>query len=201
MTGVRAFFALPLREAELGSLLDAQAGMRGAARDVRSAVRFTKPAQLHLTLKFLGEVRREGLSTLRAATRTIAPATPALAARTLGLTAFGKPRRAGVVVVKLDDPKGSLSALASALEDVAEALGVARESRAFTPHVTLARLKPPGDAAPLLSAATLAPATLHFDELVLFESTLSSEGARYSALERAALSTASPPGEDPPTAR
>jgi 2'-5' RNA ligase len=177
----RVFFALPIEAAELGPLLDAQARMRRVAS--RLSPRFVAAAQLHVTLKFLGFVHTDHLADLRAATRAQACAAAPMDSELAGLTGFGSPARARVLVAELSDPEGRMAALSAALEDVATTLNVPRETRAFRPHVTLARIKRPGDARAILEAGALERAAIHFRELVLYES----KGGVYTALERCAL--------------
>ena len=62
------------------------------------------------------------------------------------LQAFPSVEQASVIVIELTDPLGELAKLAAKIEKLVARHGVARESRAFVPHVTVARIKRPYDA-------------------------------------------------------
>lgn len=95
---------------------------------------FTLPENLHITLKFLGEVSPSRLPDLRGA---IAEACgSAFALECLGMFMMGK---GGIVSTHVGGDLASLSSLASRLEDVLEKQGFERETRPFSPHITLAR--------------------------------------------------------------
>ena len=179
---LRAFFALPVRDADKAPILDAQRRLRRALETSRLEPRFIVAEQLHITLKFLGQVSPERVPALAAigARRAAehAPFTPSLS----HVTAFGSPRRARVIVVGFDEPDASLEKLAADIESDVEPLGIPRETRPFVPHVSLARLKRPGDASAALESAKLAPSPAHFDELRLYRSELTPAGGVYSVL-------------------
>ncbi|CCG08095.1 RNA 2',3'-cyclic phosphodiesterase [Pararhodospirillum photometricum] len=129
---IRLFIGLGLPDAERARLGGLAVGMPG--------VRWMPPASLHLTVRFLGETE-EGLAReIDTALQTLrAPPVPV---RLEGLGVFGKGARrhtlwAGVAASpELGLLKGRVDA---ALRD----LGLEADSRAFTPHVTLARMTRP----------------------------------------------------------
>ncbi len=183
---VRAFFALPVPDGARAVLAEAQRTLKRRAGD---APRWIDPAQMHLTLKFLGWVDPGALPDLEALTAAAAARAAPIDARWSGVTAFPASRRARVVVAELAEPAGALAALADRLESAVEALGVAREGRAFRAHVTLARIKHPCSVESWIDAARLGGA-VRFDELVLYRSELLSTGSVYTALARVRLGAA-----------
>ncbi len=176
----RTFFALPVPDGPLEALIAAQTRMKRADTG-RLPLRFTRAEQLHVTLKFLGYVSRDRIPELAAAGERLAGQCPIIETQMTGVIAFGRPNRARALVVEIA-AHPSLSRLADELEAAVEPLGIAREERAFRPHVTLARIKRPGNARDLLEAAKLEPLALSFTELRLYESALSSEGGVYTVL-------------------
>jgi len=180
---LRAFFGLPTPEAARPALMEAIARMQEAPRGSRLSARWQPAHKLHTTLKFLGWVDPERLPELWAMGVACARGVPAIRAELGAANAFGRPRRARVVVADVSDPTGSLTRLAEELESGAAALGFEREERAFRPHVTLARLKTPGNVTAWLEAAAMEPVPVLFDELCLYRSDLSSEGGVYTVLE------------------
>jgi 2'-5' RNA ligase len=181
---LRLFHALPLPEPALEPLLDAQARARPVAGHL--GPRFTSREQLHVTLKFLGSLPAEQVPRLHAITATRARAASPFEATAARVTAFGG-RRARVLVVELETASPVLLELARGLEDDVAELGVPRETRAFRPHVTLARFKQPGDARAVIEAAKLEPFTLSCGELRLYRSELGPNGSRYSVLSAVPL--------------
>lgn len=147
-------------------------------------LRWTRPEQLHATLKFLGEVDPSDTKRLAEAAAAHAARLPPIASEVVSVRAFGPPARARVLVATLADRSSLITHLARCLEDDATAVGVPREDRTFTPHLTFGRFKPPASAAPILGESVPLPIPVVFDHLVLFESKLGPTGSVYSALER-----------------
>jgi len=156
---------------------------------------WVRPEGLHITLKFLGNVPEEKCSAIEGALEKITAAQFSLSIANIGV--FPNPRSPRVLWAGIDSGP-ELAALASQIEETLNPLGFAREKRAFSPHVTLARFKSSGNRlalAELLSAyASESPggdihgfgtmAATHFH---LYESKLSPQGARYSKLASFAL--------------
>jgi 2'-5' RNA ligase len=146
--------------------------------------RWVRPESMHVTLKFLGETDPQQLPLIRAALEPIRSAQPvAMDFRVLGFfpNEF-KPRVLWCGV----QATPNLAELAAAVEQALDPLGFARETRAFSPHLTLARLEPGDD---LENLARAADAQKSYDfgatresQFHLFESVLKPSGAQYSKL-------------------
>lgn len=108
---------------------------------VRRHARLVEPANLHITLRFIGEVDDERVPDLDAALADTLP--PVEASLTLeGVHTFGAPARTSAVWFGVGGDVDTLRALSErADEAVARALGLPAEDRAFTPHLTLARIR------------------------------------------------------------
>ena len=173
---MRLFIALDLPEplrpllAEAGDVLRAHA----------DKVSLTKPHNLHLTLRFLGEAGEDRLPALRQLIHQ-APLGGQAALSRYG--SFATPDGLTLWAGLLCD-EAALS-LARAMEEGARALGFPAEKRPFVPHVTLARrarLKVPlGEIARMLP---LHLESLPVPTLTLYQSLLGREGPVYTALER-----------------
>ncbi len=164
--------------------------LRPLARDVAWVAR----DNVHLTLRFLGDVeaaRRD------AAARALSDAAAGCGCFDLsvrGLGAFPTPTRARVVWAGVDDGAAQAAALARRVDDALAALGFAREPRAFAAHVTLGRVRTPR-ANPHLAEALAASGTFgrqRVNRLVLLRSQLSPRGARYTELAAAPLAAGAP---------
>jgi 2'-5' RNA ligase len=144
---------------------------------------WTPASKMHMTVKFLGTIKRASVQQLAAAIGPLATGKGAPRPGTFHLGAFPSVDAARVVVALLDDPHRELAALAERLEQIGEGVGVARETREFRPHLTLARLKMPFDVRrwvrPELAPGTDACSVVR---LTLFESRQGEQGTTYVPL-------------------
>jgi len=102
-------------------------------------IRWVAPQNVHLTLKFLGDVSPANLERLAEALKVEAAAHETFSMSVGGLGAFPTPRRARVIWVGLEAP-AALTALLRGVEAVAARLGYASEGRPFSPHLTIGRV-------------------------------------------------------------
>lgn len=144
--------------------------------------------QLHLTLRFFGEVEARQAEDLAAALAGVQAAPFALALR--GVGHFERKGKAHTLWAGLA-PSEPLGALQRRVESAARRAGRAPEARKFAPHVTLARLNAgSGSVLPFLAAhgaLTSEPWTV--DAFDLMESTLTRAGAEYQTVRRYRLRT------------
>jgi RNA 2',3'-cyclic 3'-phosphodiesterase len=147
--------------------------------------KWVEPTQLHVTMKFLGELDRGAESELVQMANAAAAETPPLATRLEAITTFGPPRRARVIVAALADSQGLFAELAARLEAAAVRLGVPAEERRFVPHVTVARIKRPHDPSAYLAEARLTVSDFVCTDLTLYQSELRPAGPIYTVLHRA----------------
>jgi RNA 2',3'-cyclic 3'-phosphodiesterase len=178
---LRLFIAADLPPDLLEDLHESLAPLR--ARPEFASARWTVPANQHVTLKFLGWVDSElvdgVVTTLESVASSHEPSTLTIA----GLGVFPSERRARVLWVGLEDPAGLLAALAADLEPALAPLGFEAEKRAFTPHLTLARFKPPASIVGVLSEEPrVAEKSFDVDHLALYRSHLHPKGASYEVL-------------------
>ena len=171
----RLFVAVRPPAAVRAALLARMGGVPGA--------RWQTDDQLHLTLRFVGEVERrqaEDVATALMGVRT-APFAVALS----GAGRFGEGSRAGALWIGVA-PHEPLVALHKKIDQACRRAGLPPEGRAYLPHITVARLgRASGPAEPFLQTAAAArsePFTV--DSFCLFESVLGSAGATYEVVER-----------------
>lgn len=105
------------------------------------AVRWVKPENIHLTLKFIGEMPRERLPDLERVVEQALSAIEPFEFRVRGANCFPSFERPRVLVVGIDDPNAQLSQIQSSIERGAAEAGFARERRKFSPHLTLGRVR------------------------------------------------------------
>lgn len=181
---LRCFLALDPDPATLDALAALQGRLRGGRR-AQPGVRWTAPAQQHLTLRFFGATSEAQARALGEALPTLAIAAPTLAG--CGLALWPHARQPRVLVLQLAAPP-PLRHLAERAEALARAQGFGAERRAFRAHVTLARLGP--QALPPSPNPEAALPACRFEALTLYASTLTAEGSLYTVLQRAWLPVA-----------
>jgi 2'-5' RNA ligase len=139
---VRLFVALEVPAAVRDNLAAFLKDMRILSEKLRDKrVRWVRPENLHVTLKFIGEVgpaKLEGIREALASVRSDAP----IDLRFRGLGFFPDEKRPTVLWTGLD-AGANLPALANEVDRVLESQGILQEKRAFVPHLTLARFPPP----------------------------------------------------------
>lgn len=171
-----------------------RARIHSAARKLREEelpIRWIEPDNLHVTLKFLGEVRREHVPAVEDAIARVASSTPAFTTALGGFGAFPTIRRPRVVWLGVG-ANPELRCLKQDLEWTLGDVGFEAETRAFHPHVTLGRAEAEGGAGAFRGLDELIAAMSFDDELRvhtldLMRSHLSKEGARYSVVSGARL--------------
>jgi 2'-5' RNA ligase len=170
----RLFVALRPPETVRDQLLDLMEGMPG--------MRWQDDEQLHLTLRFVGEVERPVAEDLSAALRHIRFDRFSLSLE--GVGKFEKHRHGALWAgIRRKEP---LKALNAKIERACQSAGLEPERRAFHPHITLARWK---GRVPRLDAylerySGLTSESWEAREFVLYESHLGHERAHYEAIEK-----------------
>ena len=148
------------------------------AMDDSPALRWVDEDQLHLTLRFIGEVERPVANDIAGTLQRVR--SPRFDLRIKGVGRFEK--RSGGALWAGIDPKEPVAALAAKIERAIQQAGLEAERRAFSPHVTLARWNRRN--AEAVDSFVTRHADLHsgpfaVDEFILFESCLSRHGPHY----------------------
>lgn len=189
---MRLFVALDIPEAVRAALGAFIAKMRpacenilaGSKRSPRPSARWARIEAAHITLKFIGEVPAETVEPIKAALARIRfPGPIEITFRNVGF--FPDDRRPRIFWAGIE-ADAQLGALAAAIETSLEPLGIAREQRVFSPHLTLARVESPRGLG-LLRDAIAAAKPLDFGSTVakdfhLYQSTLKPAGTEYTRL-------------------
>ena len=152
------------------------------AMDQSADLRWQHDEQLHITLRFVGEVDRPVADDLADALGQIR--SPPLELRIAGVGRFEQ-RSSGALWAGVE-PKAPLAALAAKIERACQSIGLEPERRAFHPHITLARWKGRRSIEVrgfLERRAGLASEAFAIDRFILFESRLSRHGAYYETVE------------------
>lgn len=122
------------------------ASFSGSVKGRVRGLRFVPPANVHITLKFLGETDEGLIPSIEEALKAVAEETGLFTMNVGGAGAFPDVKRPRVVWAAVKDGRDELVQLAKAVETALESLGFERERRPFRGHVTVARVKVPAAA-------------------------------------------------------
>jgi len=134
---MRLFIAIEIP----GEIKQKMADVQRRLRDTDVDAGWTRPEGIHLTLKFLGEVPeakvRDIINGLQRAVEGVGPFRLDVG----GAGTFPGPKNARVVWVGISGDVAKLARLQSSVEETISGIGFERDKRAFTPHLTLGRIK------------------------------------------------------------
>jgi RNA 2',3'-cyclic 3'-phosphodiesterase len=182
----RTFIALELNEA-------LQRCLGGLIRQVAAelpGLNWVKPAGIHLTLAFLGELSDDKLKQASYAAERAAQISAPFEFRLSHLGIFGSPRQPRVLWVGIEEPSGRLQQLQRVLNWELQQRSLAVETRPFSPHLTLARCKVSLQAEEqerlryILRARRFSPSPALYAarQISVMKSELARTGATYSSL-------------------
>jgi RNA 2',3'-cyclic 3'-phosphodiesterase len=191
---MRLFIAVHLQETIRAAVQNEVRQVEPSLEEHRDAIRWTPTEQLHVTLKFLGNAREDQLPLLGAALDSVCAGRRnfSLSFDTLGV--FPPKGPPSIVWMGVKEGAETLSSAAAGIEAACEALGFAKEARAFHPHLTIGRVKTVryGNLLRERLAAhppfTIGPMTVESIDLV--ESLLSAAGPKYRIRYRGTLQPA-----------
>ena len=182
---LRTFIAIELNPKLQSLLHQIQEDLKKMGADIR----WVKPENIHVTLKFLGEIPPAKIDELRdVMIKTLEPVRPF----SLGLThlgAFPKIENPQIIWVGATADRNSIQLIAQSLEKNLMDIGFEKEERDFDPHITLGRMRTSVNKFALTKKLKHFefPATpLHqlVNQIVLFKSSLSPQGPAYEALAK-----------------
>lgn len=178
---VRSFICVEINKSELVSEIEEL-----ISKIKFDGVRPVKSNQLHLTLKFLGEVPDAKITAIKQALQTIE--FPPFNISLEGMGCFPNLNYIRVVWIGINEGSENLKQLASLVEEKLSPFGFPREKRRFSPHLTLARVKKlrNSDKSQLTTiiqdSKTTPIGDQMIEELLLKKSTLTPKGAIYENL-------------------
>jgi RNA 2',3'-cyclic 3'-phosphodiesterase len=183
MQALRCFVAVPVTI----EATEALARLRDDLRlRVPEGVRWERDGNFHLTLKFLGDVEVDRIQRVSEVVERAAKSAMPTHVRPESVDAFPHVARPRVLVLRFREDDDSLSTAVHSLEAGFQELGSPREARAFTPHLTLGRVKREarlGDLGPVLHEMHVGDVpAIPIDSLVLYQSELGPKGSTYTPL-------------------
>ena len=153
--------------------------------DVKAS--WTNTDNVHLTLKFLGNISLDQVSRLSEAATAATADLGSFQLRVGSTGVFPGRSRPKVLWIGVNDPSRGLAQLHSRLETECAVKGFPTEDRAFKPHLTIARLRENRDARKLVDAhlaQSFPEVTFDVAELIVFRSELSSHGSNYTVISK-----------------
>jgi len=188
---VRAFIAIELPIFLQDAIQTATAGLRKTLGS--DLIRWTPPHNVHLTLKFLGDVSPVNVDILKQMLTMESAQHPAFDLRVEGIGSFPTPKRPRVLWVGLNAP-AALSSLAHGIETASAKLGYPTEERGFSPHLTIGRVRQNAPTTDLQKIRAALDETkvgdlglARIDAIDLFKSDLQPSGSVYTRLFSAPL--------------
>ncbi|MBZ0264673.1 RNA 2',3'-cyclic phosphodiesterase [bacterium] len=177
---MRAFIALELPDSVKSKMTEMIAELDAAD----AKVKWVSDAQMHLTMKFLGELSQEQLKSIK---REMLESCNALSSFSLtigNIGAFPNKRNPRVIWIGVEK-NDKLVEVFNQIEKIAVDNDVEPEKRAFSPHLTLGRVKfvdKYSEFLTLINKVSCPPETVEITKLSLIESKLTPSGAIYSPL-------------------
>jgi len=181
---IRTFIAIDIPEDVRVAIEEAQARLKRAHVGVK--ISWTKVANIHITLQFLGYVEETAVEKINAALESVSRNHAPFDLNIRGAGVFPNENRPRVLWVGCEDAEGKLKDLATAVQSSLQPLGFEPEHREFSAHLTLGRVKFPRPDAALTRALDSIKnedfGTMRVEAMHLFESQLHPQGSIYSKL-------------------
>jgi 2'-5' RNA ligase len=189
---MRAFIAIPLPQEIKTFLANIQNQLKTSGADVK----WVAPDNIHLTLKFLGEKDDEKIKQVIVILEEIAKDKKQFTARLASLGAFPEIASPRVIWVGIDRGNENSKLIAAELEERIAAIGIPKEEKGFSSHITIARTKSSKSMDNLVKELNLyadkfgqEKAEFNVNQIVLYKSTLTPKGPIYQALKAVNLKT------------
>jgi 2'-5' RNA ligase len=179
---MRSFLAINLPDKVKSDLGEIIARLRNAGPPAR----WVPAENLHVTVKFLDEIRDDQVDPIAGAVTAAVGDTHPFNLQLSGFGFFPNERNARVFWIGISEGFDPLRTLAREIDRQLNALGFEREKRPFAAHITLARLREPGAVERLASAAShvlYESEPIRVAQVDLMKSVLSPKGASYSVLQ------------------
>lgn len=138
MSLLRAFIAVEIPSSLQHTIQESTAGLRKALGD--DLIRWVPPQNVHLTLKFLGDVSSSNLDLIKQMLTAEAAQHKCFEMQMEGIGSFPNSRRPRVIWVGLRAPT-ALESLQRGIETASARLGYATDEKGFSPHLTIGRVK------------------------------------------------------------
>ncbi|NIA23529.1 MAG: RNA 2',3'-cyclic phosphodiesterase [Proteobacteria bacterium] len=152
------------------------------------SIRLVKPENIHITLKFLGEVEDDRVDDIIEALTGIDKRFNRKVSKILGIGAFPNMRRPHVLWLGIDDGKEQFSKMADFINNSLSIYGFTKNSRPFSPHLTLGRFKKPiSNLNSYVGKLNVPDVEFGINRITIYESKLFQTGPVYTAIKHFTL--------------
>lgn len=187
MEKIRSFIAIELDEEIKQTLASLIEKLKASGADVK----WVKPENIHLTLKFLGHISKEKIDGIKRILDNAKDIFKPFRIILSDLGAFPKPSYPRVIWVGIKDGENNSKKIYDFMEKGLEKIGFQKEERPFSPHLTIGRVKSPKNRESLKSnienLKNSLTKSLDVGHITLFQSTLTPGGPIYTPLYKAKL--------------
>lgn len=190
---MRTFIAIELPQ----EIKDFFKGIQDQLKSSQADVKWVEPKNIHLTLKFLGEIDERKIDEVIEVARGLAKENKLFYIRLSSVGAFPNANYPRVIWIGIDKGDAQVKQIASLLEEGLSRVGLPKEKRPFSSHITIGRVRSGLNRKNLTDALSnvalnFNQASLEFpvEKIILFKSTLTPGGPIYEALHSANLKTA-----------
>jgi 2'-5' RNA ligase len=184
---IRAFIAVPIPVSVLNHLGLIQSKLKASGLHLR----WVKQKNIHITLKFFGEIEMAQVSPIAALVDQSVSSMPTFELQSKGVGVFPSLRRPRVVWAGLSGDLSALQELHASVNNAMTTIGFDKEKKKFQPHLTLARCRGKVDGRTLekslRSIKDHTSGIFVVKEICMFQSLLTPAGATYALLHRSQL--------------
>lgn len=184
---LRLFIAAPIDQGIKKNF----SGLISEFKKIGAGVKWVEEANLHITLKFLGETPEHKLERIKDACRAALSSHQACSLKFKGLGTFPEKGLPRVYWADVVEGSEALSKMAEHIEAALEPLGFPKEKRKFTAHLTIGRVRSPRNQASLKEEVKkncdFEAGSMELREIHLVKSTLTRQGPIYTVAEKFSL--------------
>lgn len=189
---MRTFIAIELSK----EIQDSLSFLQDKLKDARADVKWVSPENIHLTLKFLGEIDDKKLDKIIQIAEDITKDKKTFYLRLSSIGAFPNINFPRVIWVGVDKGDAETKEIVEVLEEKIAKIGIPPESRAFSSHITIGRVRSSLNRKELIKSLDYLQSNfgqenleLRVTKITVFKSTLTPKGPIYEVLKEASLRT------------